>query len=257
MKFNKIVACAAAVACSVSMFGAMSISAADSNFTISAGSAEIKAAQNFTVDINVTNVPTSGIAGLDFAIKYDSSAIKVNSVAEGAASKTNDLQPEGLSSNLSTNITNGEIDIIWATGQIKTNDSWIKKDGVLLTLDCTALTLKEGDSTSIEIVPVSRKGSSIDAVGDGLKVFSPQVSAGKVAISSGESDLLYGDVTEDNVVDITDLTTLGLYLLEDKKFSDIQMKKADVVLNGSVDLADLATLKQYIMKDPIKLGVPA
>ena len=257
MKFNKIVACAAAVACSVSMFGAMSVSAADSDFTISVDSVEIKAGENFTVDINVTNVPKSGIAGLDFAIKYDSSTIKVNSVAEGAASKTNDLQPEGLSSNLSTNIANGEVSVIWATGQINTNDSWIKKDGVLLTLNCTALTLEEGDFTSIEIVPISRKGSSIDAVGEGLEVFSPEVSAGKVAIPSGGSDILYGDVTEDNVVDITDLTTLGLYLLNDKTFSDTQMKKADVVLNGSVDLADLATLKQYIMKDPIKLGTPA
>lgn len=257
MKFNKIVACAAALACSVSMLGAMSVSAADSNLTLAVGSVEIESGDNFTVDISIKNVPTSGIAGLDFAIKYDSSAIKVNSVTEGAASKTNDLQPEGLSSNLSTNISNGEIGVLWATGQIKTNDSWIKKDGVLLTLECTALTLEEGDSTSIQIVPVSRKDSSIDAVGDGLKVFSPQISAGKVAVESATADILYGDVNEDNVVDITDLTTLGLYLLGDKTLSEAQLKKADVVLNGSVNLADLATLKQYIMKDPIKLGTPA
>ena len=79
----------------------------------------------------------------------------------------------------------------------------------------------------------------------------------KAVSPSGPSEtptIMYGDITGDKMVDITDLTYLSLYLLDSQDFDDEQVKKADVTGDGNVDLADLAHLKQYIMKDNVKLG---
>ncbi|MBR6599238.1 MAG: dockerin type I repeat-containing protein, partial [Oscillospiraceae bacterium] len=67
-------------------------------------------------------------------------------------------------------------------------------------------------------------------------------------------EMKYGDINADNVVDLTDLTYLSLYLLNDKTFDDAQLERADVLYDSSVDIADLAYLKQYISKDDVVLG---
>lgn len=67
-------------------------------------------------------------------------------------------------------------------------------------------------------------------------------------------EMKYGDINADNVVDLTDLTYLSLYLLSDKTFDDAQLERADVWYDSSVDIADLAYLKQYISKDDVVLG---
>lgn len=251
MKFNKIAACFAAAACSVSMLSVMSVSAADS-LTIAAGSAKAQAGETFTLDIKLASVPSSGVAGLDFGIKYDSSVFKVTGVTEGAVSKTSDKQIEGFSSNLETNVTDGKVSVLWATGQIKTNDSWIKSDGVLLTLNCQAL--KDGTS-SVEIVPGSRAGATtVDAAVEGLKVVNPTVTAGSVTVGKTVDPVMYGDITNDGVVDLSDLLVLSQALLRDITLTDAQNVVADCDGNGEVNISDLAKLKQYVMKDKVTLG---
>lgn len=56
-------------------------------------------------------------------------------------------------------------------------------------------------------------------------------------------EYIAGDINGDGVVDLTDLTTLSLYLLQDIELSEKALKAADVSVNGKVDLADLASLK--------------
>ncbi|WP_049962866.1 transglutaminase domain-containing protein [Ruminococcus sp. HUN007] len=55
-----------------------------------------------------------------------------------------------------------------------------------------------------------------------------------------------GDLDGSGKVDLSDLTTLALYLLGEGSFSDVQLKIADVTGDGLVDLADLATMKQFL-----------
>lgn len=55
-----------------------------------------------------------------------------------------------------------------------------------------------------------------------------------------------GDLNGDGEVDMTDLTTLSLYLVHDISLESYQMFAADVTASGKVDLADLATLKMMI-----------
>ncbi len=57
-----------------------------------------------------------------------------------------------------------------------------------------------------------------------------------------------GDIDEDGDTDITDLSSLALYLLGDMNFSDAQKKAADVDKDGEVTLADLAKYRQFLSK---------
>ncbi len=64
-----------------------------------------------------------------------------------------------------------------------------------------------------------------------------------------------GDVDGSGIIDVTDLTTLSLYLIGDEKLSDAALKASDVNADGKVHLTDLATLKQFVSKVPgVTLG---
>ena len=67
-------------------------------------------------------------------------------------------------------------------------------------------------------------------------------------------DFKFGDVSKDGKVDITDLTMISLYLLDDIDFDSTQKMSGDVVYDSEVNLADLSLMKQYIMKDDVTLG---
>jgi hypothetical protein len=270
MKFNKAAACLIATACTASLFSAVaSVSAADA-ITISAETKQVKPNAEFTVDISLAGVPSSGIAGLDFAIKYDSSVMEVTGVTEGSISKTSDKQVEGFSSNLATNLTDGAVSVLWATGSISDNSKWIKSDGVLLTLNCKAK--KEG-TAKVEITKGLRKdATSVDVAVENLEVVNPTVAAGTITVKDGDptpspspspaespspspsnggnegGKTVLGDVDCDGKVDITDITTLAISLV-DKKPLDGQAKiNADVDGDGSVALTDLARIKQFVSK---------
>lgn len=256
MKFNKIAACLVATACTASLVGAMaSVSAADS-LTIKAGSASAKAGETFTIDIELAGVPSSGVAGLDFAIKYDASVMEVTGVTEGTISKTSDKQVEGFNSNLATNIAGGAVSVLWATGQIKTSDSWIKSDGVLLTLNCKAI--KDGTS-DIEIVKNTRKdATSVDAVVEGLKIVNPTTVKGSVKVGVEEtttsetkppvSQVVKGDADLSGVVDMTDLSVVALHILKESTLTGQAFDNADVDGSGTVALDDLTRIKQFVSK---------
>ncbi len=259
MKFNKIAACLVATACTASLVGAMaSVSAADS-LTIKAGSTSAKAGETFTIDIELTGVPSSGVAGLDFAVKYDASIMEVTGVTEGQISKTSDKQVEGFSSNLATNIASGAVSVLWATGQIKTSDSWIKSDGVLLTLNCKAL--KDGTS-DIEIVKNTRKdATSVDAVVEGLKIVNPTTVKGSVKVGAEEtttttpaeskppvSAVVKGDADLSGAVDMTDLSVVALHILKESTLTGQAFDNADVDGSGTVALDDLTRIKQFVSK---------
>jgi hypothetical protein len=262
MKFNKAAACLIATACTASLFSTVaSVSAADA-ITIAAESKSVESGKEFTVDISLAGVPSSGIAGLDFAIKYDTSLMEVTGVTEGAVSKTNDKQVEGFSSNLATNINNGAVSVLWATGSVSDSSKWIKSDGVLLTLNCKAL--KDGDAKVDITKGVRKDAEGIDIAVEGLAVVNGTAKAGTVSIgpkpttepspttkpteTTAPGATLLGDVDCDGKVDITDITTLAISLVDKKPVSGQSAINADVDKDGSVALTDLARIKQFVSK---------
>ena len=265
MKFNKAAACLIATACTASLFSTVaSVSAADA-ITIGAESKAVESGKEFTVDISLAGVPSSGIAGLDFAIKYDTSLMEVTEVTEGAVSKTNDKQVEGFSSNLATYINNGAVSVLWATGSVSDNSKWIKSDGVLLTLKCKA---KADGDAKVEITKGVRKDATgIDIAVEGLAVVNGTAKAGTISIgkpaetktpdptqnpttnpTTEPTTTLLGDVDCDGKVDITDITTLAISLVDKKPVTGQAAINADVDKDGSVGLTDLARIKQFVSK---------
>lgn len=69
----------------------------------------------------------------------------------------------------------------------------------------------------------------------------------EVLVDSFRSNELKGDIDLNGVVDLTDLTYLSLYLMNDKDFSKNQKINADVNSDGKVDLADLPSLKRMVL----------
>ncbi len=68
-----------------------------------------------------------------------------------------------------------------------------------------------------------------------------------------------GDLSGNGIVDLTDLTCLSLYLMDDSSYRQLgenfSESIADINGDGKVDIADLADLKRYISKDwHTKLG---
>lgn len=59
-----------------------------------------------------------------------------------------------------------------------------------------------------------------------------------------------GDLNMDYEIDLTDLTTLSVFLMNDSELSAPQLRGADIDGNHKIDIADLATLKQIISNDP-------
>ena len=56
-------------------------------------------------------------------------------------------------------------------------------------------------------------------------------------------------------IDVTDLSYLSIYLIGEGKFTDDQMKAADVDCDGGVKLSDLARLRQYLSRiEGVTLG---
>lgn len=69
-----------------------------------------------------------------------------------------------------------------------------------------------------------------------------------------DSDVLYGDVDGNGVIDLNDLMMLSQDLLGDITLTTEQSQRADVVKDQELNLADLSTLRQYIMNDKVILG---
>lgn len=62
---------------------------------------------------------------------------------------------------------------------------------------------------------------------------------------------IYGDIDNNGVVELTDLTFLSVYLMDHETLKKDQIAACDADANGIVDIADLALMKQYVCKDPV------
>ena len=98
----------------------------------------------------------------------------------------------------------------------------------------------------------------IKVTGDGASSSQTQTPSATPAPTSGstttDEDFTFGDINDDEKIDITDLSLLAVHLIDKTKFTDKQTLAADVAYNGTVELADLATLRQFISKVIDKLG---
>ena len=68
--------------------------------------------------------------------------------------------------------------------------------------------------------------------------------------------VMFGDIYSDGIIDLSDLSTLSLFLVGDTDLEDSQKKAADVDGDSEITLADLARLRQYLSKVILSLDEP-
>ena len=67
-------------------------------------------------------------------------------------------------------------------------------------------------------------------------------------LPTNQNGAIYGDLNDDKVVDISDLTMLSLVLIGDVDLTDYMKSVADFDGDSTVTIADLARLRQYLSK---------
>ena len=185
-----------------------------------------RAGKTVEVPIIIKNNP--GIAVLRFAIKYDNSAMALQSIA------ANDIFS-------SSEITEGNIlnnPYIFSSLPVTSN---ILKNGTLITL-----TLKINENCSEGDYRISLANQESYNVDEEDIKFT--LVGGSVTIKNVEP----GDVTGDGIVNSRDLLRLGKYLAGWDV--ELDMVAADVTGDGTVNSRDLLRLGKYLAGWDVKLG---
>lgn len=268
MKAKKIVIGAlSATMLSLSVCSIAPVFAAGETVQITVGKAEVKAGETFSVDVSLANVPASGIQCCDFALKYDSSLIKIDSVEAGALANTPAMKDDPTASMLSifdSSISNdkGVTAIIWSTALDDTS-YWLNGDGVFCTVKGTVSADAKGD-IPLEIIPSSRDtytGSNVpndvisigyfkdkEVVRYGVKTNNGTVSVGTEGSSGKYDKYLKGDANEDGEVTIADAVKIMQALVNADEYglSKQGAINADVIGNDGVTGVDALEIQKHI-----------
>lgn len=257
MKKMKIASALMAMTMSVMSMG-IAASAA-SNVNVAIGEDTVEAGGNFSVDVDLSSLPSTGLSSIDFAISYDNSVIKPEKVTLGTAGNTGAAAAEGdLGSTLfDTYITDDQIHIVWATG-LTDSQYWVK-NGTFLTITGKAVG-KAGDKTALKGVAVDRAaypggGANADiifsAVGEGSATtdYAASFTNGSVTIKKDEvPNMKWGDVDESGSVDVSDAVLLARFIAEDSTaiISNQGLLNADVTHDGTQKSDDVTKILKFI-----------
>lgn len=273
MKTTKIVSGLLATAFAALSLG-MNAFAAD-GVAVKIGSAQAEAGSTFTVDVDLSGVPSTGLSSIDFAINYDKSVIEITDVKLGTVGDTGAKAQEGdLGDTLfSTYDTGKQIVVVWATG-LTDSKYWVNKDGAFLTITgkvaagASGTTKLSGVAADRAVYPGSSEKAStyFSAVGadkttDYTATFTDGViTIGKkdettaapvqttTAAPSTEADWGNADCTGD--VDVADAVLIARFAAEDKeaKISAQGQINADVTHDGTIKGDDATKVLKYVAK---------
>ena len=268
MKAKRTIACALALSMLAATATSLGASAAGSSVTLAGSKATAESGGEFSVDVSLSGVPSTGINVLDFAVTFDQTILSVDQVTVGAAADTGADAADSTSKDapvFATNIKDGEIAVSWTTAAPTAN--WIKSDGVILTITGTVKDgVADGTVTPIDFAPVSRDTYE----GSGTKN-----SSMVIGYISGTDSASYGIVTEAGSVNIgskqttteapvtttavettttvTNETTAETTTKENETTTtkstiqvDPSLLYGDVNLDGDIDLADAVLLNKSV-----------
>ncbi len=257
MKAKKIVIGAVSAAMlSLSVCSLAPVFAAGETVQISVGKAEVKAGETFSVDVSLANVPSSGIQCCDFAIKYDSSLISIDSVKAGDLANTAAVKDDPSAAMLS--IFDSSIDkdkgtatLVWSTA-LDDPSYWMSGDGVFCTISGTVSKDASSSTLPLEIVPAARDtfaGSSVpnDVISVGyfndknIIRYSVETTNGSVVVGDGgggssqSGKTVWGDANESGDVTISDAVLIMQSIANPDEFKVSEQGRinGDVVDNGN------------------------
>lgn len=229
MKTKKVIVGAVSAAMlSLSVCSLAPAVAAGETVQISVGKAEAMAGEQFTVDVSLADVPSTGIMSIDFQIAYDNTIITIDKVEAGAITETgaSGSDPTAEAALFDYSVTDaGAITLTWSTGLDSTY--YISKDGVFCTITGTVKAdAKDGASSKLEILPIDRKTNPDSSE------MNDKVVCGYVDNTGAK--VLYNVGTNNGSV------TVG-------KGSDIKpTKRGDADVDGNVKINDVVLIMQFV-----------
>ena len=257
MKKSKLISGIMALTMAVS---GMSLSASAADVGVKVGSATKNPGDTFSIDVELSGVPSGGLNAVDFAISFDSSLIDITDVSAGSiANVSSASSAEGSDIGKTVfnwNKVNGQVIIVYATGA--ESSSWIKSDGVFATITGkVASDAKQGSTADLKVTAVKRPdypdgadNTSIifSAAADNITDYTASASNGAIKIGE-EVKTLMGDVDCSGDVKIADAIMLARYVAEDKVEITKQGKvNANCYDDGTDKLTaeDTAALLKYL-----------
>lgn len=272
MKKMKLISGIIAAAMAVTSMSAATAFAAD--VAVKIGTDTKLPGEEFSVAVDLSGVPSSGVNTIDFAVSYDPSLIEITSVTPGAIANTGAAAQEG--SDLGETVFNwyanaSEIEIVWATGATDAQ-YWIAKDGTFATISGKVKSdAKTGSTADLKIKAIGREeypGGSANAdillsavTEDGSTDYTAAATNGAVKIGGGTtSDTVFGDVDCNKDVNVADAVMLARFLAEDSGVTVTAQGKANAACftdaNGDLNADDLGALLEFLagLKDslPVK-----
>lgn len=268
MKAKRTIACALALSMLAATATSLGASAAGSSVTLAGSKATAESGGEFSVDVSLSGVPSTGINVLDFAVTFDQTILSVDQVTVGAAADTGADAADSTSKDapvFATNIKDGEIAVSWTTAAPTAN--WIKSDGVILTITGTVKDgMADGTVTPIDFAPVSRdtyegsgtKNSSMVIgyiSGTDSASYGIVTEAGSVTIGSKQTTTEAPVTTTavETTTTVTNETTAETTTKENETTTtkstiqvDPSLLYGDVNLDGDIDLADAVLLNKSV-----------
>lgn len=264
-------------ACASLMIAASAITTvtAAESVNVTIGNATAAPGETFTVNMELSDIPSAGINACDFGIKYDSSVLTIDDVALGDLAKGDDTSVEGMPDPFVYNIEDNLVCVTYGVGTSNT-DFYMTGSGTFLTISGTvSQSAASGTKSDLEIVAVDRlatpTSSSVnDEIIFGLYgsdeeviVYDPTITNGYVEVE-GESTgntgtsidfgevTLMGDTNRDDVIDSTDIVVLNKYLLNKVQYP---LQDSSAYANGDCDKDKDLTTKDSLFIIQHVLGI--
>lgn len=236
MRTKKVIAGLIAAATLASVSASAIVSAADS-FGVSISNTTAEAGESFTLTLDMSNIPDTGINGCDFGISYDSSLVTVENVELGALAKDVSGVETDLPSPFEYNIGTDIISVMYALGTVNP-DYYLTGSGTFLSITGTVKeTASAGDKAEFSIVPIDRAVKPGDSATNASIIFG--------YMSSDETTTVYDPVFTDGYVEVTG----GVQPSTDETTEDIPdgTKYGDVNVDGEISIADVVALNMYLL----------
>ena len=258
MRNKKVIAGLVAAMTLVSTTSAIVSAAGD--FTVSISNTKAEAGEEFSLTLDMADIPSTGINGCDFGISFDSSLVTVDSVTLGALAKDVSSLEGDLPDPFECNIEDDVISLMYAIG---TTDSSYYLNGSGTFLNITGTVKKDatvGSKAEFEVVPVDRaaKPGSADTNATAVfgymgedetaTIYTPVFEAGWVEVTgevptepSSEATDPTEPSSEDPTQPSTEKTEPSTGNIADGTYY------GDVNVDGAVDVADVVALNMYLL----------
>jgi len=249
---------------------ASSFAAGSATVKISGSKGTAAPGADYTIEISLADIPTTGANACEFAVKYNSSLVTVTSVKAGGLTETGAASADSTATTVPLfdyyiNTSKSTVNAVWSTGAENSN-VWLKGSGVFFTISGkVAAGAANGSVADFEIVPIAREtypGSGVinnkivigSYNGTTKTAYSYTVSNGSLTIGSGASGVLYGDANCSGDVTIDDVVAVRLYCMKPAVYplTDKGVANAKVVSGQSTVQGNCAVAIQDFVVEKIK-----